>query len=125
MVGFDVTPTTASSRIRRASPPLLSRSRERKSIQTLWPSSDSSCRRDLAMSCAFHFLDFFQPPTVPLASIEFCPEKDADEIGRELRAHHLGAEAQDVHVVVLDPLMRRVDVVADGRADAGKLVRRH
>src|SRR5918994_359288 len=102
MVGFDVTPTTASSRIIRASPPLLSRSRERKSIQTLWPSSESSCRRELAMSCAFHFLDFFQPPTVTLASVEFCPQEGPDEVRRELGAHDLGAQAEDVHVVVLD-----------------------
>jgi hypothetical protein len=42
MVGFDVTPTTASSRIIRSSSPERSMSRERKSIQTLCPCSESS-----------------------------------------------------------------------------------
>jgi hypothetical protein len=41
MVGFEVTPTTASSATARASAPDSRRSRERKSIQTLWPSADS------------------------------------------------------------------------------------
>jgi hypothetical protein len=41
MVGFEVTPETASSRIRRASSPPQRSSRERKSIQTLWPWSVS------------------------------------------------------------------------------------
>jgi hypothetical protein len=37
MVGFEVTPTTASRSIARASAPDSSGSQERKSIQTLWP----------------------------------------------------------------------------------------
>src|SRR4051812_12572197 len=47
--GLLVTPTTASSRISRSSSPLSIISRERESIQTLWPRSDSSCSRDLLM----------------------------------------------------------------------------
>jgi hypothetical protein len=41
IVGLVVTPTTASSLIIRSSPPLFSSRRERKSIQTLCPSSES------------------------------------------------------------------------------------
>ena len=43
MVGFEVTPRIASSRIIRSSSPLSSSSRERKSIHTLCPSADSRC----------------------------------------------------------------------------------
>ena len=35
------------------------------------------------------------------------------------------AEGQDVHVVVLDALVRGIGVVADGGADAAHLVGRH
>src|SRR3954452_8867 len=45
--GLVVTPTTASSSISRSSSPLSIISRERESIQTLWPRSDSWCNRDL------------------------------------------------------------------------------
>src|SRR5919106_3483793 len=44
MVGFEVTPTTASSASARASRPDASRSRDRKSIQTLWAWSASRWR---------------------------------------------------------------------------------
>src|SRR6185369_6528818 len=43
---------------------------------------------------------------------------------RGLVADHAGAECQHVHIVVLDPLVRRVGVVADGGAHASDLVRR-
>jgi hypothetical protein len=43
MVGFDVTPTTASSSIMRASSPFSSISRESESTHTLTPCSDNSC----------------------------------------------------------------------------------
>src|SRR3954465_7861400 len=49
IVGLEVTPTTASSLIRRSRSPSLSSGRDRKSIQTLWPCSESSCRRDVAI----------------------------------------------------------------------------
>src|SRR4051812_38572729 len=49
IVGFEVTPTTASSSMSRFSSPLSIISRESESIQTLWPRSDSSCSGDLLM----------------------------------------------------------------------------
>ncbi len=42
MVGFDVTPVSASSSIQRASAPVFSQPRDSESIQTDWPSSASS-----------------------------------------------------------------------------------
>src|SRR3954462_11677242 len=49
MVGLEVTPTTAASRVRRSRSPSLSRGRERKSIQTLWPWAESWWRGDAAI----------------------------------------------------------------------------
>src|SRR5215213_4769343 len=107
MVGFDVTPTTASSSIIRFSSPLSSHSRESESIQTLWPCSESSCRRDLDIQT--FFLDRFhllQTPHVALAAVEPRAEEGADELAGELRSDDLGADAENVHVVVLYPLVR-------------------
>src|SRR5436305_14253959 len=71
----------------------------------------------------FHGFHFSQPLDITLAAVESCPEERVREVGGEARADHLAAEAEDVHVVVLDALMRRVDVVADRRADAAHLRR--
>src|SRR5437763_5113856 len=49
IVGLEVTPTTASSRIRRSRSPSRSSGRERKSIQTLWPWAESWWRGDSAI----------------------------------------------------------------------------
>src|ERR1044072_3066136 len=109
----------------RASFPLCSICRERKSIQTLWPSSESSCSRDLAIGgLPFHLFDLLKPSDVALASVEACAQERSCQLGREFFPHDLGAEAQDIHVVVLYPLVRRVGVVADRAADAGNLVHR-
>src|SRR5439155_22005219 len=50
-----------------------------------------------------------------------CRQERRDEVTRQRRPDDLGAQAEDVHVVVLDALVSRVDVVADRRADTGKL----
>src|SRR6476646_1991651 len=121
MVGLEVTPVTASSSIIRASSPCCTRSRERKSIQTLWPSADSWCRRESGMGCPFQVLDHLEAFHVSLSFPEFRGEERADEVGCELGADDVRAEAEHVHIVVLDPLMGGVDVVADGGADARKL----
>src|SRR5918996_395171 len=119
MVGFEVTPTTASSRIIRSSSPRRSMSRDRKSIQTLCPWAESVCRRDSVMSCSFHLFDLLQPPYVTLSSVESCPQEDEHELARELGADDLRAEAEDVHVVVLDALLGLVDAEIDGLVTRG------
>src|SRR5689334_8018196 len=121
MVGFDVTPVTASSSSSRASPPLVRSSRERLSIHTLWPSSDSSCRRELAMIRPFHRLDFLQSPQVTPAAVEPCPEERPHELAGKLGADDLGTQTENVHIVVLYPLVRGVRVMADRGADSGEL----
>jgi len=60
---------------------------------------------------------------VTLFSVEPGREKRAHEVCGEAWAYDLRAEAEDVHVVVLDPLVRGVDVVADRCPDAGDLGR--
>src|SRR5205823_1292200 len=51
------------------------------------------------------------------------PEERAHEVGAQARPDDLGAEAEHVHVVVLDALVRGVPVVADRGADARHLAR--
>ena len=61
--------------------------------------------------------DLLQPPHVALGTVEACAEERLDEVARDARADDFGAEAEDVHVVVLDALVRGVDVVADRGPD--------
>src|SRR3954454_15453012 len=124
IVGFEVTPVTASSSIIFASSPDFTRSRESVSNQTACPRSASSCSRDFAIfHLPFHFGDLEQPRHVALAAVEGRVQECGYELARERRADDLRAETQHVHVVVLDALVRAVGVVAHRRADAGHLAR--
>src|ERR1051325_11522125 len=124
MVGVEVTPTTASSSIIRASSPLLSMCRERKSIQTLCPSADSWCNLDSAIGfLPFHLFDLLKSAHVALAAVEAGAEEGSCQLGGQFFPHDLRSEAEHVHVVVLYPLVRRICVVADRCADARNLVR--
>src|SRR5439155_14134732 len=125
IVGLDVTPTTASSSIIRFSSPVWTRSRESVSNQTDCPRAASSCSRDLAiLHHPFHVGDLLQALDVPRPAVEGRTEKCFDELARERRPDNLRAEAEHVHVVVLDALVGAVGVVADRRADAGHLAGR-
>src|SRR5260370_236312 len=122
MVGFVVWPTTASSFSNRFNSPDSSMWRESESIQIDCPRALSLCRFDSAMChLPFHRGDFFQPLDVTLAAAEARTEERAHEVDGEARPDHFGAETEDVHVVVLDTLVRRVDVVANRGADARDL----
>src|SRR5689334_8651753 len=123
IVGLEVTPVTASSSIIRASPPWCTRLRERLSIQTLCPSADSWCSRELPMVGPFESLDFPQTEHVPLASPELGGQERANQVGGQLGADDLRPEAEHVHVVVLDALVCGVHVVADRGADTRQLAR--
>src|SRR2546423_10415141 len=61
-------------------------------------------------------------PMARLAA-EFRGEECGRALEREFRTDDPRAQHQDVHVVVLDALVRRVRVVADRRADAADLAR--
>src|SRR6202162_2303407 len=107
------------------------------SYQTLWPSSRSLLSGFSAMKLPpslaiknalpgllFDCLDLADAADVPLCAGKTRPEKRAQDFLRERRPDDPGAEAQDVHVVVLHPLPRREGVVAEGGADSRHLVRR-
>src|SRR3954452_8088813 len=109
----------------RSSLPLCSICRERESIQTLWPSSLSSWSLDLAIGgLPFHLFDLLKPLDVTLAAVEAGREEGSRQLGGHFGADDLGAEAEHVHVVVLDALVRGIGVVADRCADARDLVGR-
>ena len=78
----------------------------------------------LARVARFDRVDLREARHVPLFAAEGRGEKRVDQRPRQRRADHARAEAQHVHVVVLDRLPRRVGVVADRGANAGKLARR-
>src|SRR6266545_3490800 len=82
IVGLDVTPTTASSFIIRARRPSSRAPRERLSIQTDWPRSLSSCRRDFAtvLHLLFHLFDLAQAGDVALATVEARVQKGRDQV---------------------------------------------
>src|SRR5437870_4462338 len=121
IVGFEVTPVTASSSIIRASSPDSTSSRESVSNQTAWPRASSSCSRDLAMHPPFHGGHLLEPRDVARATVEARGEERGDELARKRRANDFRAEAEHVHVVVLDTLVRAVGVVADRGADPREL----
>src|SRR5262249_10248924 len=121
----DVSPVTEKSSTSRFSSPEWTSSRESRSIQTDCPRAASSTRRDSAiLHPPFHRSHLLQTCHVPLATVEAGCEKDGDELLRDRGADDLGAEAETVHVVVLDPLVRAVEVMADRCADPGHLAGR-
>src|SRR6476469_5375783 len=73
----------------------------------------------------FQRRDLGEPPLVTLLMGESGVQEEPRQLTSQLDADHPRAEDQDVHVVVLDPLMGGVAVVAQPRADAGELVGRH
>ena len=80
-------------------------------MQSTWPSF-------ISFSIAATFLNrstYRSPPS------KRAPRKARTSSTAELGADHLGAEAEHVHVVVLDALVRGVDVVADRGADPREL----
>src|ERR1700674_4767093 len=99
MVGFVVTPTTASCFISRFSSPDSSMCRESESIQTDCPRALSLCSFDSAMChLPSHCAALLQPLDVALAAAEARAQEHAHEVDGEARPDPLGAETEDVHV---------------------------
>ena len=48
-----------------------------------------------------------------------------DELNRGLRANHAATQHQDIHIVMLHALMRRVHIMAKTSPDSLQLVCRH
>ncbi len=65
-----------------------------------------------------------QPAQVPVLTGELGTQKRQDQLARERIAHYPASKHQNVHVVVLDSLVRRVRIVAQAGADSAELVRR-
>src|SRR6266566_4364515 len=74
--------------------------------------------------CFLHFFDLLKPAYIALSSVEASAQKGSNELSGELGADHLGADAEHVHVVVLDTLMGRIRVVAGRCTDPVELARR-
>src|SRR3954470_10667873 len=72
----------------------------------------------------FHLFHLAKADDKTLASVETRAEECIDDLAGDRRPDDLGAEAEHVHVVVLDPLVCAVRVVADRRANALELASR-
>ena len=96
----------------RASPSRRSRRARSARAVSMWPSSS------LSPSTSVQLLDLLQPCQIATFSRRTSRrEKRPHELAGERRADDLRAEAEHVHVVVLDALVRGVRVVADRGAD--------
>ena len=124
MVGFEVTPLTASSSIIRAS----STGVEQVAGEVVDPDAlaerGETVQPRVRHDHPFQSFDLLESLEVPLSSPEASLEERPHEVGGELGSDDLGAEAEHVHVVVLHSLVGGVDVVAHGGADPRQLARR-
>src|SRR5829696_6242194 len=96
-----------------------------------WPragasrAAQSTWHAALSTQHSVSFLDLphlRQPPPVSLLAAEGGADEGARQLLGQLGPHDAAAEHEDVHVVVLHALVRRVAVVAEPRAHAGDLV---
>src|SRR6187200_2353488 len=67
--------------------------------------------------------DLVEPPLMAVFARKLRVEEGVDDLARQCRADDACADAQHVHVVVFNGLMRGVGVVANGRTDAREFVR--
>ena len=74
---------------------------------------------------AFDVEQFVEPPDVAFFVRELSRHKRSNQFDSHLVTDDARSQTEDVYVVVLDSLMSRIDVVANPRADARNLVRRH
>ena len=77
----------------------------------------------LLATVTIEFHDLSEPAGVPLLRCESCGEVGVNDLGRSVHSDDSAANGKNVHVVVLDGLVRRVIVVDDGGSDPGDLVR--
>jgi hypothetical protein len=69
--------------------------------------------------------DFGQASCVAGSGTVACVQECSDDFEGDFRADHASADAQDVHIVVLDPLAGRVSVMAEASANTGEFVGRY
>src|SRR5262249_36133429 len=88
------------------------------------PNRDGDVVDDPAAPVRLDRLDLLEAPAIALPAVGRSCQEGPRELPRELAADDLGAEAEHVHVVVLDTLVRGIDVVADRGADPVELAGR-
>src|SRR5262245_56605117 len=82
------------------------------------PSKSDAPDRPNDSICLFNSLNFRQPPFVPFFIGETSTQECLHQIFGKLRADDARTEDQNVHVVMLHALMRRIRIVADRGANA-------
>src|SRR5262249_17378966 len=70
----------------------------------------------------FEGLDLIQPPDMAILAKKFRAEESAGQFAGDFRPDDARAENQDIHIVVLDSLMGRMNIVAKPGAYARNLV---
>lgn len=73
-------------------------------------------------SIPFDLQDFVQSSQMSLFTRELGVDEGSHEFYRDFFTNNACSQAQDVHVVVLDTLMGRINVVTDSGANSGNLV---
>ena len=106
IVGFEVTPTIASSFIRRAKLARLQHlARDRVDPQARRPPRTTHAVGLAILHLLLHRCDFLNRATYRSPPSKRAPRKARTSSTARLGADHLGAEAEHVHVVVLDALV--------------------
>src|SRR3954451_20441321 len=88
-----------------------------QSITRMWPPFPSGAAGELLLDRG----DLGQPAPVALLAGELGAQVDPHDLLGHGGADHAAAQADDVHVVVLDTLVGGVGVVRHGGTDAGEL----
>src|SRR2546427_820883 len=73
----------------------------------------------------FEALHLFDTPAMPIEVGKFCVQVSPQEFRRKLGPDDARTQAEHIHAVILNTLMRGERVVAGGGADPPKLIGRH
>ena len=82
--------------------------------------------RKLSGECVlFDLTQLIKPPKMSFFVCKLGAHEGPDQFDRDFFPDDAGPNAKHIHIVVLDPLVSRVRVVTDPRANARDLVRRN
>src|SRR5262249_21543512 len=76
-------------------------------------------------SAGFQSLHFSKPPAMGFFPRKRRMYERADQLARQFRTDHSRAQRQNIHIIVLHSLTRRIGVVTHSRADARHFVGGH
>ena len=82
-------------------------------------------RKLTRQNASLNIRDFREPSGVSGRRAVSSIQKSSHDFESELGADHASTDAQNIHVIMLDPLPSRVGVMAETSANPGELVRRH